>query len=44
MTNHFYLLVTPSDEYGVSRMMQAQGRKYVQYFEKTKINDSDPIG
>jgi len=32
MTNHVHLLVTPSDEQGVTRMMQAQGRKYVQYF------------
>ena len=32
MTNHVHLLVTPSNEHGVSRMMQAQGRKYVQYF------------
>ena len=35
MTNHVHLLVTPSDEKGVSRMMQAQGRKYVQYFNYT---------
>ncbi len=32
MTNHVHMLVTPGDEQGVSRMMQAQGRKYVQYF------------
>ncbi|MGH1372862.1 MAG: transposase [Cellvibrionaceae bacterium] len=32
MTNHVHLLVTPSDEQCVGRMMQAQGRKYVQYF------------
>tara|TARA_R110000822_G_scaffold77456_1_gene186038 strand:- start:3693 stop:4223 length:531 start_codon:yes stop_codon:yes gene_type:complete len=32
MTNHVHLLLTPSDEHGVSRLMQAQGRKYVQYF------------
>lgn len=32
MTNHVHLLATPSDEKGVSLMMQAQGRKYVQYF------------
>lgn len=32
MTNHVHLLVTPKGEQGVSRMMQAQGRKYVQYF------------
>nr|WP_298166600.1 transposase [uncultured Pseudomonas sp.] len=35
MTNHVHLLVTPSDEQGVSRLMQAQGRKYVQYFNFT---------
>ena len=32
MTNHVHLLVTPSDQPGLSRMMQALGRKYVQYF------------
>jgi len=35
MTNHVHLLVTPADEQGVGRMMQAQGRKYVQYFNFT---------
>jgi putative transposase len=35
MTNHVHLLVTASDEQGVSRLMQAQGRKYVQYFNFT---------
>jgi putative transposase len=35
MTNHVHLLVTPKDQYGVSRLMQAQGRKYVQYFNFT---------
>ena len=35
MTNHVHLLLTPSDERGVSRLMQAQGRKYVQYFNHT---------
>ena len=35
MTNHVHLLVTPSSEQSVSRMMQAQGRKYVQYFNFT---------
>lgn len=35
MTNHVHLLVTPLDEQGVSRMMQAQGRKYVQRFNFT---------
>ena len=28
MTNHVHLLMTPGSEQGVSRMMQAQGRKY----------------
>lgn len=35
MTNHVHLLVTPSDRQGISRMMQAQGRKYVQYINFT---------
>ena len=35
MTNHVHLLVTPRDEEGISRMMQALGRKYVQYFNFT---------
>ena len=35
MINHVHLLLTPGDEQGVSRMMQAQGRKYVQYFNFT---------
>ncbi|BFM12483.1 transposase [Simiduia litorea] len=35
MTNHVHLLVTPSTEQSVSRMMQAQGRRYVQYFNFT---------
>ena len=35
MTNHVHLLVTPENEHSVSRMMQAQGRKYVQYFNYT---------
>jgi len=35
MTNHVHLLVTPSDKYGVSRMMQALGRNYVKYINLT---------
>lgn len=35
MTNHVHLLVTSGDAQGVSRMMQALGRKYVQYFNYT---------
>lgn len=35
MTNHVHLLATPRDEQGISRLMQAQGRKYVQYFNFT---------
>lgn len=35
MTNHVHLLVTPRTEGGVSRMMQALGRRYVRY-----VNDS----
>jgi putative transposase len=32
MTNHEHLLVTPSTEHAVSRMMQSLGRHYVGYF------------
>lgn len=32
MTNHVHLLVTPHEKMGVSKMMQALGRQYVQYF------------
>ena len=32
MTNHVHLLVTPHTRNGISKMMQAQGRCYVQYF------------
>ena len=35
MTNHVHLLATPSDEQGISRLMQALGRRYVQYFNFT---------
>lgn len=34
MPNHFHLLVTPSTRNGVSKMMQAVGRRYVQYFNR----------
>lgn len=34
MTNHVHLLVTPSDELGMSRMMQSLGRYYVRYVNK----------
>lgn len=32
MDNHLHLLVTPTDEQGLSRMMQALGRRYVGWF------------
>ncbi len=32
MTNHVHLLMTAHESYGVSKLMQALGRKYVQYF------------
>jgi putative transposase len=35
MTNHSHLLMTPSDESGISRVMQSLGRCYVQYINKT---------
>ncbi len=35
MTNHVHLLVSPSTNEGVSRMMQEVGRHYVRYFNHT---------
>ncbi|MDN3638296.1 transposase [Simiduia curdlanivorans] len=35
MTNHVHLLVTPLAESAVSAMMQALGRRYVRYFNRT---------
>ena len=35
MTNHVHLLVTPMESQGVSRMMQALGRRYVRYINNT---------
>jgi len=35
MTTHVHLLVTPMTEYGISQMMQALGRRYVYYVNKT---------
>lgn len=35
MTNHVHILATPSDEQGVSRMMQYVGRRYVPYINYT---------
>lgn len=35
MTNHVHLLVTPMVGYGISQMMQAVGRRYVYYINKT---------
>jgi len=35
MTNHVHLLLTPSTEDGISRLMQALGRHYVRYFNYT---------
>ncbi len=35
MTNHVHLLVTPTTQDGVSKMMQTLGRYYVRYFNHT---------
>lgn len=34
MNNHFHLLATPSTPEGLPQMMQAVGRRYVQYFNR----------
>ncbi len=36
MTNHSHLLMTPEDQWGISRVMQSLGRCYVQYVNKTQ--------
>jgi putative transposase len=35
MTNHVHLLVTPMCEFGISRVIQDTGRKFVQYINRT---------
>ena len=35
MTTHVHFLATPEHKTGLSRMMQALGRKYVQYFNNS---------
>jgi putative transposase len=35
MTNHFHLLMTPSDPTGIGRTLQAVGRRYVPYFNRS---------
>lgn len=35
MTNHVHLLVTPLQQHGIGHMMQALGRRYVYYVNKT---------
>jgi putative transposase len=35
MSNHVHLLLTPGDDWAVSRMMKAIGERYVRYFNKT---------
>lgn len=34
MTNHVHLLVTPETETGIAKLMQAVGRRYVQYINR----------
>jgi putative transposase len=35
MTNHVHLLLTAGNEEGIARMMQAMGRRYVQYINRS---------
>ena len=35
MTNHIHMLVTPMVDHGISNMMQALGRRYVYYINKS---------
>lgn len=36
MSNHFHLLVTPETQDGLSKLMQALGRRYVRYFNQSQ--------
>ena len=44
MTNHVHLLVTPMQEQAIGEMMQALGRRYVYYINKTPIDAPAPCG
>ena len=35
MTNHVHLLITPESEHGIGQMMQALGRRYVYFINRT---------
>ena len=35
MTNHVHLLLTPDNETGLAKLMQAVGRRYVQYINRS---------
>lgn len=35
MANHVHLLVTPENENGIAKLMQAIGRRYVQYINRS---------
>ena len=37
MSNHLHLLLTPQEDQGLSKMMQAVGRSYVQLFNKVHL-------
>ncbi len=42
MNNHVHLLMTPSNEHGISKLMQDLGRRYVRYFND-KYNRSGTL-
>ena len=44
MTNHVHLLATPMQEQGIADMMQALGRRYVYYINKTYRRAPGPCG
>jgi REP-associated tyrosine transposase len=44
MTNHFHLMATPSDQTGVSTMMQSVGRNYVPAFNLKHHRTGGPMG
>lgn len=42
MTNHVHLLITPTDKEGISRVLQAVGRRYVVGPAKCELRPSEP--
>jgi REP element-mobilizing transposase RayT len=44
MTNHVHLMITPSRDNGISKIMPSVGRRYVQYINQTLSSYGDFMG